>query len=248
MSQLRLSVVIITFNEERNIARCIESVGEVADEILVIDSHSTDRTVEIAKSLGAEVIPHDFYGHIEQKNFALDQATYDHILSLDADEALSIELAQTISKIKHNWNADAYRFNRLNHFCGRWIKHGLWYPDRKVRLWNRRKGRWGGRNPHDKVIMQKDSVIQSGTGEILHYTVDTIEQYFDQINKFSSIQAKQLKGEGLNPNLYHLNIKPVYKFLLSYVFRAGFLDGWRGYVIAKGQALGVYLRYAKIRK
>ncbi|MCB0688976.1 MAG: glycosyltransferase family 2 protein [Saprospiraceae bacterium] len=247
MADLKLSVVIITYNEEKNIARCIHSVAGVADEILVVDSYSTDRTVEIAQSLSATVITHVFVGHIEQKNFALDQAKYHHVLSLDADETLSVALAETISGIKLHWSADAYRFNRLNNFCGQWIKHGLWYPDQKIRLWNRQKGRWGGRNPHDKVIMQEKSIIKPVSGDILHYTVDTVEQYYSQINKFSSIQANQLSAEGFRPGFFHLYMKPAYKFLAAYFFRLGFLDGWRGYMIAKGQALGVYLRYAKIR-
>ena len=202
----------------------------------------------IAESLGARVIAHDFHGHIEQKNYALGQAKYDRVLSLDADESLSIELSAAIVQIKLAWNADAYRFNRLNNFCGKWIRHGLWYPDRKIRLWDRRKGTWGGRNPHDKVLIEKTANVKNIAGDILHYTVDSVEQYIGQVNKFSSIQAGQLKDEGFKPNLFHLWIKPFYKFILSYFIRLGFLDGWRGYLIAKGQALGVYLRYAKIHQ
>lgn len=248
MPTVKISAVIIAFNEEKNIGRCIESLDEIAEEILVVDSYSRDRTVEIAMALGARVISNEFKGHIEQKNFALDQAIYDHVLSLDADEALSIELVRSIRSVKENWKADAYRFNRLNNFCGRWIKHGLWYPDRKIRLWDRKVGRWGGRNPHDKVIMDKACDVKTIKGDLLHYTVSGIDQYFDQVNKFSSIQAAQLSREGFKPNFFHLLLKPLYKFLLAYFLRLGFLDGWRGYMIAKGQALGVYLRYAKIRQ
>jgi glycosyltransferase involved in cell wall biosynthesis len=248
MAPIKISAVIITFNEEEHIERCIESLEDIADEILVIDSHSKDRTIEIAESLGAKVLIHDFIGHIEQKNFALMQAKYDHVLSLDADEALSIELVKSIAKVKLNWTVDAYRFNRINNFCGRWIKHGLWYPDRKIRLWNRTIGQWGGRNPHDRVVIGPGTKVESLPGDLLHYTVDSIDQYIGQVNKFSSIQAAQLRGEGFRPNFLHLLIKPAYKFFLAYFFRLGFLDGWRGYLIARGQALGVYLRYVKIRQ
>lgn len=248
MAPIKISVVIITFNEEKNIKRCIDSLDDIADEIVVVDSFSKDRTVEIAQSLGAKVIAHDFDGHIEQKNFALDQAKYDHILSLDADEALSIELLQSITRVKSNWQAGGYRFNRLNQFCGRWIKHGLWYPDRKIRLWHRKEGRWGGRNPHDRVILSPGVKVQFLTGDLLHFTVDSIDQYLGQVNKFSTIQANLLRAEGLRPNFFHLMIKPFWKFLQAYIFRLGFLDGWRGYLIAMGQAWGVYLRYAKIRQ
>ncbi|NND35383.1 MAG: glycosyltransferase family 2 protein [Saprospiraceae bacterium] len=243
-----MSVVIITYNEEQNIGRCIESVGDIADDILVVDSHSRDRTLEVAEEMGATVMTHEFIGHVEQKNYALAQAKYDHVLSLDADEALSLELISAISKIKSNWNADAFKFNRLNHFCGKWIKHGLWYPDRKIRLWDRRKGQWGGTNPHDKVIMQKGAKVKFVRADILHYTVREIDEYIGQINKFSAIQAAQLTAQGFKPTFFHLYVKPLYKFWLAYFLRLGFLDGWRGYLIARGQAWGIYLRYAKIRK
>ena len=248
MTTVKLSVVIITYNEEQNIGSCIESVSDVADEVLVVDSHSKDRTVEVAEEMGARVLTHEFEGHIEQKNFGLDQAKYDHVLSLDADEALSLELIGEISKKKLNWDADAYKFNRLNHFCGRWIKHGLWYPDRKIRLWNRKKGRWGGANPHDRVMMQVGAKVKFVSADILHYTVREIDEYIGQINKFSAIQAAQLSARNFKPNFFHLYLKPLYKFWVAYLFRLGFLDGWRGYMIAKGQAWGVYLRYAKVRK
>lgn len=140
---VKISTVIITYNEEKHIARCLASVEEVSDEILIIDSHSSDRTVEIAKEFGAKVILHEFEGHIQQKNFAMGEAQYDYVLSLDADEMLSIELIRSIVAVKSNVQADAYQFNRLNNFCGKWIKHGLWYPDRKIRLWDRTKGKWG---------------------------------------------------------------------------------------------------------
>lgn len=245
---VKISAVIITYNEERHIGRCIESLSDIADEVIVVDSHSRDRTVAIAEALGARVVVHDFAGYSEQKNYAMELAAYDHIISLDADEALSIELSQEIAEVKNHWAADAYRFNRLNRFCGRWIKHGLWYPDRKIRLWNRQKGRWGGRNLHEKMILQPGSSVRFLRGDLLHYTVERIDEYFNQVNKYSSIQAAQFSEEGFRPNFFHLILKPVYKFLVGYVFRLGFLDGWRGYMIALGQALGVYLRYAKIRQ
>lgn len=248
MSSVKLSVVIISFNEERNIAQCIESVSDIADEVLLVDSHSRDRTVEVAKELGATVLFHDFEGHVEQKNYALSQAKYDYVLSLDADEEVSIEMAREIAAIKHDWKSTAYSFNRLNKFCGRWIKHGLWYPDRKLRLWDRRQGRWGGENPHDKVIMNEGSTITAVKADILHYTVHTIDDYIDQINKFSTIQAQNLTDKGFRPSFFHIVLKPIYKFMVAYFIRLGFLDGWRGYLIARGAALGVYLRYVKVRR
>src|SRR6516225_8076489 len=145
-----VSIVIITFNEEKNIRRCLESVKEIADEIVVVDSLSTDHTKSICKEFGVRFIEQKFLGYIEQKNFALDQAKYDYVLSLDADEAISKELVKSIQEVKQNPESDGYRMNRLTNFCGKWIKHGSWYPDTKLRVFNRKKARWGGINPHDK--------------------------------------------------------------------------------------------------
>ncbi len=245
---MKISATIITYNEEKQIGACIDSLHGVADEIVVVDSYSTDRTTDIVESKGARVIKNKFSGHIEQKNFALDQLKYDCVLSLDADEVLSPELIKTIKTIKENWNADAYMVNRKNFFCGKWISHGLWYPDRKIRLWNRKKGCWGGKNPHDKVVMEPGCRVKKIEGDLLHYTVSEVGEYLAQVDKFSTIQAEQLKAEGMSPHFFHLRIKPLYKFLLAYVIRLGFLDGWRGYVIARGQALGIYWRYRKVRE
>lgn len=247
MSAIKISVTIITYNEEAHISRCLDSVSDVADEILVVDSHSTDRTREIAESHGAKIIINDFKGHIQQKNFAVDQAKYDFILSLDADEALSVDLIQSILMVKNQETTDAYQCNRLNNFCGRWIKHGLWYPDRKIRLFDRKLGRWGGTNPHDKVIMKPGTTIQKLKGDLLHYTVSTVREYIGQVNKFSSIQATELLQRKKRVSFFHLYIKPPYKFILAYFFRLGFLDGWRGFCIASGQAWGIYLRYVKMK-
>jgi len=245
---VKISTVIITYNEEKHIARCLASVEEISDEILIIDSHSSDRTVEIAKEFGAKVVLHEFEGHIQQKNFAMREAQYDYVLSLDADEMLSIELIRSIVAVKSNAQADAYRFNRLNNFCGKWIKHGLWYPDRKIRLWDRKKGKWGGENPHDKVILQGDSRLIKLEGNLLHYTVSHVGEYVGQINTFSSIQAEVLISQKRKPSFFLLYVKPPYKFFLAYFVKLGLLDGWRGFCIAAGQAWGIYLRYVKMKE
>ncbi len=247
MSVTKISVTIITYNEEAHISRCLDSVSDVADEILVVDSHSSDRTCKIAESHGARVIRHAFKGHIQQKNFAVENAKYDFILSLDADEAISVDLIQSILKVKNQGAQDAYQCNRLNNFCGRWIKHGLWYPDKKIRLFDRKLGKWGGTNPHDKVIMKPEATIQKLKGDLLHYTVSSVREYIGQVNKFSSIQASELLQKNKRVSFIHLYIKPLYKFILAYILRLGFLDGWRGFCIASGQAWGIYLRYVKMK-
>ena len=134
---IKLSCAIITLNEERNVARCIESLAGIADEIVVIDSGSTDATEAICRSYGVKFIQHDFEGYVEQKNFAVSQCAFEYILSLDADELLSEELKESISEIKNNWDKDGYSFNRLTNYCGKWIRHCGWYPDRKLRLFKK---------------------------------------------------------------------------------------------------------------
>ena len=141
---IKLSVVIIAFNEERNIARCLQSVKDIADDILVVDSFSSDKTREIALSYGARVIEHGFEGHIQQKNWAITQSKYPHILSLDADEALSDELKKSIIEAKSNWQFYGYNMNRLTNYCGKWVRYCGWYPDKKLRLWDCRQGEWKG--------------------------------------------------------------------------------------------------------
>jgi glycosyltransferase involved in cell wall biosynthesis len=243
---IKISAVIITYNEEWNIAYCIDSLSGVADEIVVVDSFSTDSTEQICKSKGVRFIQHTFEGHIEQKNYAMQQASNDYILSLDADERLSPELKKSIEGVKNNWQADAYYFNRLTNYCGKWIHHCGWYPDAKIRLWNRNKGNWGGVNPHDKVIMQGNSTQQFLPGDLLHYSFPTIESHYKTIESFSSIASKELFKKGVPSNFIRLYLKPVFTFVKKYFFQLGFLDGHYGFIICKLSGYDVFLRYKKL--
>jgi len=245
--EVRISVVIITLNEEKNIARCIESVKGVADEVVVVDSYSTDRTEEICLKLGARFITHVFRGHIEQKNWALNQASYPYILSLDADEALSPELREAVVEAKNDWKYDGYTFNRLTSYCGKWIRHTTWYPSRKLRLWDARKGSWGGVNPHDRFEMNADCRISHLTGDLLHYSYYTIDEHIDQINKFSTIQARAYKLINKRSSALHILFHPFWRFMKDYIFRAGFLDGFYGFVVSFNSAHETFLKYAKLR-
>ncbi|MCB0400797.1 MAG: glycosyltransferase family 2 protein [Flavobacteriales bacterium] len=245
--QIQLSVVIITFNEEKNIARCIGSVLPIADDIVVVDSFSTDKTKAICTSKGVRFVEHPFDGHIEQKNWALTQAKFNHVLSLDADEALTPELQQEILKIKSNWEADGYSFNRLTNFCGTWIKHCGWYPDKKLRLWNITKGSWGGVNPHDKVIMDKEARTKHIPFDILHYSFYTVDQHLKQIEYFTDISAKAAFEKGKTSNGFKIFYKSVFKFIRDYFLKLGFLDGYHGYVVCKNSAYAKKLKYSKLR-
>jgi glycosyltransferase involved in cell wall biosynthesis len=243
-----LSVVIITYNEEHNIARCLNSVRSLADEIIVLDSYSTDNTVEIARSLGATIYLEKFRGYIGQKNLAMQYATHNYILSLDADEALDDQLAAAILEEKKSLVHRAYRMNRCTNYCGRFIRHGLWYPDRKIRLFDRRIAKWGGLNPHDKIILQEGYPVQHLKGDILHYSFNTIDDHIWQNNRLSSIAATSLYNIGTRSSWYKMLVRPAWAFLNGYFLRMGFLDGASGFTIAVNTSHQVFLKYSKLYK
>lgn len=244
-----LSVVIITFNEEKNIARCLESVRGIADEIVVVDSYSKDRTKEICLSFGAKFIEHKFDGHIEQKNFAITQATNPHILSLDADEALDEQLKKAILEVKENFLYDGYYMNRLTNYCGQWVHHSGWYPDTKLRLWDSRKGKWAGVNPHDKYeLSDGDSKTGKLKGDILHYSYYTVAEHYKQAEYFAEIAAKAYFKLGKKAPFYKMIINPIAKFLHHYIVHFGFLDGKVGFTIAKISAWSTYLKYKRLNE
>ena len=246
--QIQLSVVIITFNEEKNIARCLDSVKEIADDIVVVDSFSTDKTKLICIEKKVRFVQHKFEGHIEQKNWALTQAKYQYVLSLDADEALTPGLQDEIKKIKNNWQFDGYSFNRLTNFCGTWIKHCGWYPDKKLRLWDINKGKWGGMNPHDKVIMDKGTKIFHINKDILHFSFYTVEQHLKQIEYFTDISAKAAFEKGKTSNDFIIFYKSTFKFFRDYILKLGFLDGYQGFIVCKNSAYAKRLKYTKLKK
>lgn len=244
--EVKLSVVVITYNEEANIGRCLDSVAGIADEVVVVDSFSTDRTKEICLGHGARFVEHPFEGHIQQKNYALTQAKYDHVLSLDADEALTEELRKSVLAVKNNWGADGYRFNRLTNYRGQWIKHCGWYPDRKLRLFDRTKARWGGQNPHDKIITELGARVENLKGNMLHYFSYNVKQHLDQINKYSEIFKDEMWQKGKKTSVLAIVVKPPFRFFKVYVLQRGFLDGFNGFFIAGLSAYTVFLKYAKL--
>ena len=243
----KLSVTVITFNEEKHIDRCLHSVKGVADEIIVVDSLSTDKTKEICMSHSVVFIEQSFLGYVEQKNFALSKASFEHVLCLDADEALSDELAASVKKEKEkDFPADGYTMNRFNFYCGKWIRHGTYYPDRKLRLLDLKKGKWGGQNPHDKIILEQGATIEHLKGDLLHYTYQTIEQHAKQMDRFSTIAAKALFDKGENPSYLKMIINPAWAFIKGYLLKLGLLDGVEGFRIARYTARQSYQKYLKL--
>jgi glycosyltransferase involved in cell wall biosynthesis len=246
---IKISAVIITFNEERNIERCLDSVAPVADEVIVVDSFSTDNTREICSSRNVKFIQHRFEGHIEQKNYAVSCANHDYVLSLDADEALSETLIQSIHSVKRDWRCDGYSFNRLTNYCGKWIRYSGWYPDTKTRLWFRSKGCWGGVNPHDRVEMEDGCRVCRLAGDLHHYSYLTVKDHINQINSYSEIAARAAYAKGIKAGLVaDIVLNPFLTFFKKYLLKLGILDGYEGFLIAIHTAYGKFLKYIKLRE
>ncbi len=243
-----LSVVIITFNEEGNIGRCLESVKEIADEIVVVDSFSTDRTKAICISHQVRFVEHAFEGHVEQKNYALTQAGHKHVLSIDADECLSPELKAAVIAVKHHWQKDGYRMNRLTSFCGQWIRHSGWYPDRKLRLFDKTKGRFAGINPHDRFEMHAGATTGFLQGDLLHFTADTEEAYRIKLQRYAEIAAADLLRNNKSAGWLKVYVKTGANFLKNYLLQQGFLDGAVGWKICLMSAGYTYNKYRMLRQ
>ncbi len=240
----KLSVVIITFNEERNIAKCIESVKSIADEILVVDSLSTDNTKSIAQSLGATVIDHPFEGHIQQKNWAKNQAQFEFVLSLDADELLTKELVEEIRNQKElNFPFAAYTMPRLNYVGDRPVKTCGWYPDRKLRLWRAKDGNWTGINPHDKLKMNMGFDQKRLTGDIIHYSFSNASEIIIKSKKYGKIGAENNKSMSWFNLFFKLFFSAGTKFVRNYFFKNGYREGKLGLIICWGQLIETNSKY-----
>ena len=241
---IKISAAIITFNEEKNIKRCMDSL-DFCDEIVVVDSLSSDKTCEKAELLGAKVIHQKFLGHIAQKQLAVDNCSNEWILSLDADEEVSEELrAEILELLKQPFSFDAYEMPRVSFHLGRWIRHGGWYPDKKIRLFNKTKAHWGGYNPHDKVIV--NGSVGKLKNDLRHYVFKDLRHNIDTNNSYSSIMAEDLAKAGKEFSYLKLFLKPLGKFLEVYMYKRGFLDGMPGFIIAVGAAYSMFLKFAKL--
>jgi glycosyltransferase involved in cell wall biosynthesis len=242
---MKITATIITLNEERNIARSIESL-RCCDEIVVVDSGSIDRTTELAAKLGAHVVESPWHGYAPQKNYAADQATHDWILALDADEALSESLEGEIWTLKKKGPSyDAYTMPRLAQYLGRWILHGGWYPDRKVRLYHRAKAKWVGDFIHESV--EVNGRVGHLESNLLHYTCDSLSEHLKTMNRYTTLAAEELVFHKQRIHLRNMILDPSWNFVKTYFFQRGFLDGIEGLTIAYMAALYTFLKYAKAR-
>ncbi len=248
-SNRKISAVIMTFNEEKRIGNCIRSIIDVVDEIIVVDSFSSDKTQEICENYGVVFFQNRFDGYIQQRKIAVNHASNDSVLVLDADEELSEDLAKEVIKIKNNWNSDAYAFNRLTNYEGKWIYHCGWYPDKKTRLFDRSKITIRGKNPHDQIILKDGYRFKWVKKNILHYSYSSISDHIAKTNNFSTIAALADFEDGKKVSfIYHIILKPSYHFVNEYFIHLGFLDGYYGIVICIISSFGKFLKYVKLRQ
>jgi glycosyltransferase involved in cell wall biosynthesis len=246
---MKISGVIITFNEARNIGRCLESLTGVCDEILVLDSFSTDNTADICSAYNVRFEQHPFEGHIQQKNEALKRAQNPWVLSLDADEALSPDLRKSILKIiEEAPQTGGFSMNRLTNYCGTWIHYSGWYPDTKLRLVRKDEAKWGGINPHDQLLLEKHVQVRHLKGDLLHYSYYTKEDHFKQIAYFSEIAAKELFARKVKSSVLKIIVKVSAQFIKSYILKCGFLDGKAGWHIATRSAYATQQKYQRLRE
>jgi glycosyltransferase involved in cell wall biosynthesis len=239
----KISAVIITLNEELCIERCLKSLADIADEIVVVDSLSTDATEEICKKYNVRFIKHKFEGYKDQKNYAIGLAAYENILSVDADEALSDELRESILAIKDKWHFDGYYINRRNNFGGKWMKHSEWYPNRQLRLFLRDKGQFGKLNIHETFIMSNGEPVGRLKGDLLHWPCNTREELVERMNKYAIIGAHEYYRTGRKSGLLTPALHLIWGFLRSYFLKIGFLDGRDGFFICKVYAKSSYTKY-----
>lgn len=243
---VKISAVIITKNEEQNIVRCLQSLQNVVDEVVVVDSLSTDKTKDICLRYGARFIEQEWLGYGEQKNVGNRKASYDYILSLDADEMLSAELQKAILEIKESWKYDAYSFNRLNMYCEKPIRHCGWYPDKRIRLWDRRKGEWDKAEVHEQLQLAADTTVTHIGKDIIHFSYVSISDHIERIRQYSSLWVEKAVKRNKKVSFFKLLITMPWRFTVSYGLRLGFLDGYSGLMVSSISAYSAYVNYSKL--
>jgi len=242
-----ISAVIITYNEEKRLEAALKSVAGVASEIIIVDSFSSDDTVKIAKKYTNKVFRQKWTNFADQKNFANSRASFPWILSLDADERLSPELREELLQIKSGEpDSSGFSMPRKVFYLGKWIRHSVWYPDRKIRLFRKDKARWEGEYVHEKLVIEEK--IQKLKGAIHHFTYRNISEHLARVDKFSDLGAQKLYTQKKKCRWYHLVFLPFFRFAKSFFLKAGFLDGYAGFVISVLHGYAIFIRYAKLRE
>jgi glycosyltransferase involved in cell wall biosynthesis len=239
-----ISATVIAHNEEHNIREALQSISWV-DEIVVVDCGSSDATLEICRSFTDRIYHREWTGYVDQKNYAVDRAGNDWILSLDADERCSPELCGIIKGLaREGFGACGYRIPRVAFFMGRWIRHGDWYPDYQLRLFDRRRGRWEGGRVHESVKMKEPPAFLKG--EIQHFTYRSLSDYLRRLETYSSLAALDYRQKGKSATPLSLLGNPMGAFFKAYMLKRGFLDGTPGFAVAVMGAVSVFFKYAKL--
>ncbi len=243
----KISAVIITYNEEKNIGRCLASLQGITDEIVVVDSHSTDRTKEICLQYdNVNFVAIDWKGYSDAKNYGNSIAKHSWIISLDSDEELSEELKTNIKSLQLD-EETAYEFNRLTNYCGKWVKHCGWYPDIKVRLFNKSNTSWEG-VVHEKLVYAKPIATKLIPGDLNHYSYYTEQEHLDRLKKYAKLSAEEKFKSKKGSKNYKIIFSPIFKFISVFFFKLGFLDGITGFKIAKNEAKYNYWKYSTLKK
>jgi glycosyltransferase involved in cell wall biosynthesis len=241
-----LSIVIITNNEAFNIERTLLSVLKISSDIIIVDSDSTDNTLEICKKFPVRIYQHKWEGYAAQKNFGNNLTKNDWILSIDADEELSEELAQEIVKELQKPLADCYDLPFRTNFCGQWLSFGHWNPESHVRIFKKSQVHWNTDAVHEGLVISKNLNVKKLKGKVNHYTIRSLEHYSQKNDYYINLAAEKMKCANKKAGIIKLYLSPAYRFIHSYIFKLGFLDGYFGYVIARETARVAYLKYKRI--
>jgi glycosyltransferase involved in cell wall biosynthesis len=245
---MALSVVIITKNEAHIIANTLQSLQGVTDDIIIVDSGSTDDTVSICKKFNATVIETGWSGYGANKNKGIEAAANDWILSLDADEAIDSNLRQALVKLLPPSNNVVYKLAYQNFFCNKPIRYGVWGTDKHIRLFNRKKVKWDDAEVHEALQIPAGAQVLMLQGYVLHYTVNSISDYMNKTILYAKANAQKYFLQGKKAGFIKLYLAPAFNFLQYYFFRLGFLDGWEGYLICKTNAWYTFMKYVFLKE
>ena len=237
-----ISAVVITKNEAENIKPCLLALMQVTDDIVVVDANSSDNTKAIAKELGAQVYTYEWQGYSKNKNYGNSRCQHDWVLSIDADEILSDELIATINQLEPQ-EGHVYSLDRITNYCGEWIKHSGWYPDWKIRLFNRQEIEWKGDFVHERLALSKQYKNIELQGKVYHYSYKSSDDHLERIERYAHLAAQELKSKNKNANFIKLYISPIFRFFRTYILKKGILDGKNGLIISRRNAYLVHRKY-----
>lgn len=244
----KISVVILTFNEEKNIERAILSAQQISDDIIVLDSFSTDNTKDICLKHKVNFIQHKWLGYGLQRNFAVEQAKYNWIFCLDADEEITKALANEIKTLHFDHKNEVFYIKRLNNYSGKWIKHGLWGRDKVLRIYNKETTKWDNKAVHENLKLNTSHQVNYLKNKLLHYSYANELELKQKTEKYAKLAAQNLLSKDKQANFFDVMCRPLFKFVINYIFRLGFLDGIAGFIIAKYQLKETQLKYKFLKK